>query len=138
MADITKVMVVEIGNIEKLGPKDKSVVEKLGPKDKPTAGAHIFSSGEYTLSEAGSSTNYTLVTTTTSGVNSLEQPSGGIPAYRISTLTVTPNSSTENTFDIAINGTRPQASRIAFNGTGNGSALSFSVSVYTFTITYTA
>ena len=38
MADITKVMVVEIGNIAKLGPKEKSVVEKLGPKDKPAAG----------------------------------------------------------------------------------------------------
>jgi len=31
-------MVVEIGNIAKLGPKEKSVVEKLGPKDKPAAG----------------------------------------------------------------------------------------------------
>ena len=35
MADITKVMVVEIGDIAKLGPKEKSVVQKLGPKDKP-------------------------------------------------------------------------------------------------------
>ena len=35
MADITKVMVVEIGNIAKLGPKEKSAVEKLGPKDRP-------------------------------------------------------------------------------------------------------
>jgi len=31
-------MVVEIGNIAKLGPKEKSTVEKLGPKDKPAAG----------------------------------------------------------------------------------------------------
>ena len=38
MADVTKVMVVEIGDIAKLGPKEKSVVEKLGPKDKPAAG----------------------------------------------------------------------------------------------------
>ena len=36
MADITKVMVVEFADIEKLGPKDKSVVEKIGPKDKPS------------------------------------------------------------------------------------------------------
>lgn len=136
MADVTKIMVVEYGNIVKLGPKDKSVVEKLGPKDKPTAGAHIFSSGTYALSEAGSSTNYTLVTTTTSGVNSLEQPSGGIPAYRINTITVTPNSDTPNTFDISINGTGPQVTAAAFSGTGNGSTMSFSVSRYSFTITY--
>lgn len=31
-------MVVEIGDIEKLGPKAKSTVEKLGPRDKPAAG----------------------------------------------------------------------------------------------------
>ena len=38
MADITKVMVVEIGDIAKLGPKDKSAVAKLGAKDIPAAG----------------------------------------------------------------------------------------------------
>jgi len=38
MADITKVMVVEIGDIAKLGPKDKSTVAKLGSKDIPAAG----------------------------------------------------------------------------------------------------
>jgi len=92
MADITKVMVVEIGDIAKLGPKEKSVVEKLGPRDKPTAGGHIFSSGEYVLSEASATHTGVLVLVTTSGVNSLEQPSGGIPKYRINTITVTPNS----------------------------------------------
>ncbi len=140
MADITKVMVVEIGNIIKLGPKQKSAVEKLGPRDKPTAGAHIFSSGTYTLSEASSLHTGVLVLVTTSGVNSLEQPSGGIPKYRINTITVTPNSSTANTFDIAINGGNrgvPQVSAAAFSGTGNGSTLSFSVSPYNFIITYT-
>ena len=35
MADITKVMVVEFGDIARLGPKDKSAVTKLGPRDKP-------------------------------------------------------------------------------------------------------
>ena len=139
MADITKVMVVEIGDIAKLGPKEKSVVEKLGPRDKPTAGGHIFSSGEYVLSEASATHTGVLVLVTTSGVNSLEQPPGGIPKYRINTITVTPNSSTANTFDIAINGPRvPQVSAAAFSGTGNGSTLSFSVSTYNFIITYTA
>ena len=140
MADVTKIMVVEYGNIVKLGPKQKSAVEKLGPKDKPTAGAHIFSSGTYTLSEASSLHTGVLVLVTTSGVNSLEQPSGGIPKYRINTITVTPNLNTANTFDIAINGggrNGPQVTEAAFSGTGNGSTLSFSVAVYNFTITYT-
>ena len=38
MADITKVMVVEIGNIAKLGPKEKSAVAKLGSIVVPDAG----------------------------------------------------------------------------------------------------
>ena len=142
MADITKIMVVAIENVVKLGPKEKSVVTKMAGKDRPSpAGAHIFSSGEYVLSEASSLHTGVLVLVTTSGVNSLEQPSGGIPKYRINTITVTPNLNTANTFDIAINGggrNGPQVTEAAFSGTGNGSTLSFSVAVYNFIITYTA
>jgi hypothetical protein len=141
MADVTKISGVAIELITKIGPKAKSAVKKIAGKEKPTAGAHIFSSGEYVLSEASSTHTGVLVLVTTSGVNSLEQPSGGIPKYRINTITVTPNLNTANTFDIAINGggrNGPQVTEAAFSGTGNGSTLSFSVAVYNFIITYTA
>jgi len=136
MADITKVMVVEFDAIEKLGSKTRSSVQKLGPKDRPASG-HIFSSGTYTLSEASNSTTAVLALVTTSGVNSLRQPGDGIPAYRINTLTVTPNTTTANTFDIAINSVTPQNTEVSFSGNGNGSTLTWSISRYDFTITYT-
>ena len=140
MADVTKISGVAIELITKIGPKAKSAVKKIAGKEKPAVGSHIFSNGTYTLSEASSLHTGVLVLVTTSGVNSLEQPSGGIPKYRINTITVTPNSNTANTFDIAINGggrNGPQVTEAAFSGTGNGSTLSFSVAVYNFTITYT-
>jgi len=141
MADVTKISGVAIELITKIGPKAKSDITKIAGKQKPAAGPTCVSSGEYVLSEASSTHTGVLVLVTTSGVNSLEQPSGGIPKYRINTITVTPNLNTANTFDIAINGggrNGPQVTEAAFSGTGNGSTLSFSVAVYNFIITYTA
>ena len=132
MADVTKISGVAIELITKIGPKAKSAIKKIAGREKPAVGSHIFSNGTYTLS--GDEWQGTQVFTNSSTIEGNSISCGTIQDLRIRSILVRAGS--RGGFDIIIDGmTRANST---FNGTGNGSTLTFALrGIDSFTITYT-
>ena len=128
-----KISGVPYENITKLVGKTKDQVKKIAGKQKPAAGgSHIFGNGTYTLS--GDEWQGTQVFTNSSTIEGNSISCGTIQDLRIRSILVRAGS--RGGFDIIIDGmTRANST---FNGTGNGSTLTFALrGIDSFTITYT-